>query len=144
PVDRGRSRRSDSRKERPMYVTIMRTHRRSVALAALLGAAAVAGVSSSQGSHEAAVRSARTASRGGSFASRLLRFSPEAARIVAAARKSAPSRAGVAGVQLAGTPCGNTPGLLCSRIDVPLDRTGRVPGTISLAVQTLPPASGTP
>lgn len=38
----------------------------------------------------------------------------------------------------AGTPCGQTVGLLCSTLDVPLDRSGQVPGTISLAVQYLP------
>ena len=36
------------------------------------------------------------------------------------------------------TPCGQTPGLLCSQVDVPLDRTGIVPGTISLHVERLP------
>ena len=40
---------------------------------------------------------------------------------------------------LAGTPCGNTLGLLCSQVVVPLDRSGAVPGTIALAVETLPP-----
>lgn len=40
----------------------------------------------------------------------------------------------------AGTPCGDTAGLLCSRVEVPLDRTGVVPGTISLHVETLPAA----
>ncbi len=43
----------------------------------------------------------------------------------------------------AGTPCGNTPGLLCATVVVPLDRTGVVPGTVSLHVETLP-ALGTP
>jgi pimeloyl-ACP methyl ester carboxylesterase len=43
----------------------------------------------------------------------------------------------------AGTPCGTTQGLLCSTVVVPLDRTGTVPGTISLAVQELP-ATGPP
>ena len=41
------------------------------------------------------------------------------------------------------TPCGQTPGLLCSQVDVPLDRTGVVPGTISLHVERLP-ALGVP
>jgi pimeloyl-ACP methyl ester carboxylesterase len=39
----------------------------------------------------------------------------------------------------AGTPCGNTPGLQCSELAVPLDRTGATPGTISLHVEYLPP-----
>jgi pimeloyl-ACP methyl ester carboxylesterase len=41
------------------------------------------------------------------------------------------------------TPCGQTPGLLCSNVVVPLDRTGVVPGTISLHVERLP-ALGAP
>ncbi len=41
------------------------------------------------------------------------------------------------------TPCGQTPGLLCSQVVVPLDRTGVVPGTISLHVERLP-ALGVP
>jgi len=39
--------------------------------------------------------------------------------------------------------CGNTPGLLCGTVVVPLDRSGSVPGTVSLHVEELP-ASGTP
>ena len=42
----------------------------------------------------------------------------------------------------AATPCGQTPGLLCSDVVVPLDRSGQVPGTITLKVETLP-ATGT-
>jgi pimeloyl-ACP methyl ester carboxylesterase len=41
------------------------------------------------------------------------------------------------------TPCGQTPGLLCSQVDVPLDATGVVPGTISIHVERLP-ALGVP
>ena len=41
------------------------------------------------------------------------------------------------------TQCGGTPGLICSQVVVPLDRTGRVPGTISLHVEVVP-APGTP
>jgi pimeloyl-ACP methyl ester carboxylesterase len=40
-------------------------------------------------------------------------------------------------------PCGTTPGLVCSQVVVPLDRTGQVPGTISLHVEVVP-ALGTP
>jgi pimeloyl-ACP methyl ester carboxylesterase len=40
-------------------------------------------------------------------------------------------------------PCGQTPGLLCDQVVVPLDRSGATPGTITLAVQVLP-AGGTP
>ena len=34
--------------------------------------------------------------------------------------------------------CGETPGLQCTAVTVPLDRTGRVPGTIALHVEYLP------
>ncbi|HEX5246974.1 MAG TPA: alpha/beta fold hydrolase [Gaiellaceae bacterium] len=44
----------------------------------------------------------------------------------------------------AGTPCGSTPGLLCSTVVVPVDRTGTVGGTISLHVEELPPTTGPP
>jgi pimeloyl-ACP methyl ester carboxylesterase len=44
----------------------------------------------------------------------------------------------------AGTPCGSTPGVLCSTVVVPLDRTGTVAGTISLHVEELPPTTGPP
>jgi pimeloyl-ACP methyl ester carboxylesterase len=39
--------------------------------------------------------------------------------------------------------CGTTPGLLCSTVVVPLDRTGKVPGTVALHVEAVP-ALGTP
>jgi pimeloyl-ACP methyl ester carboxylesterase len=42
--------------------------------------------------------------------------------------------------------CGETPGLQCTTVTVPLDRTGRVPGTVALHVEYLPadgPARGT-
>ena len=35
--------------------------------------------------------------------------------------------------------CGSTPGLLCSTVLVPLDRSGALPGTVSLHVEELPP-----
>ena len=41
------------------------------------------------------------------------------------------------------TPCGQTPGLLCSTVTVPLDRSGVMPGTIDLHVERLP-ALGVP
>jgi pimeloyl-ACP methyl ester carboxylesterase len=44
---------------------------------------------------------------------------------------------------IAATPCGQTPGLLCSDVVVPLDRSGQVPGSVALKVQTLP-SPGTP
>jgi len=34
--------------------------------------------------------------------------------------------------------CGQTVGLECGRVDVPLDRSGRVPGTLLLYVEYLP------
>ncbi|HZQ64576.1 MAG TPA: alpha/beta fold hydrolase [Gaiellaceae bacterium] len=39
--------------------------------------------------------------------------------------------------------CGQTPGLTCTTVAVPLDRSGSVPGTIALHVEVLP-ADGTP
>ena len=39
--------------------------------------------------------------------------------------------------------CGTTPGLVCSTVVVPLDRSGQVPGTIGLHVEVVP-ALGTP
>jgi pimeloyl-ACP methyl ester carboxylesterase len=44
---------------------------------------------------------------------------------------------GAQGATRAAEPCGQTPGLECTRVDVPLDRTGLVPGTISLHVEVL-------
>jgi pimeloyl-ACP methyl ester carboxylesterase len=46
----------------------------------------------------------------------------------------------VSGAAAAG--CAGTPGLLCSQVEVPLDRSGQTPGSISLHVEVLPP-SGT-
>ena len=43
------------------------------------------------------------------------------------------------GARAQGSPCGSTPGLLCSTVVVPLDRSGAVPGTVSLHVEELPP-----
>src|SRR5438477_303531 len=37
-------------------------------------------------------------------------------------------------------PCGTTPGLVCSDVVVPLDRSGAVPGTVDLHVESLPPS----
>ena len=39
--------------------------------------------------------------------------------------------------------CGGATGVICSQVAVPIDRTGRVPGTISLHVEVVP-AAGTP
>ncbi|MFL5910339.1 MAG: alpha/beta hydrolase [Gaiellaceae bacterium] len=44
----------------------------------------------------------------------------------------------------AATACGSTPGLACSTVVVPVDRTGTVAGTISLHVEELPPTTGPP
>ena len=77
-----------------------------------------------------------------SFGSIALRFSPRLAGLARVEASRSP--VGLGAVQSrAGTPCGQTPGLLCSQVDVPLDRTGVVPGTVSLHVETLPPV-GTP
>ena len=51
--------------------------------------------------------------------------------------------AAIRGSARAGAACGETPGLVCTTVNVPLDRTGVTPGTISLHVEELP-AEGTP
>jgi pimeloyl-ACP methyl ester carboxylesterase len=68
----------------------------------------------------------------------------------AATRGDAPTLAGVRallvrhavgaarGVAAAPTPCGKPSGVLCTTVQVPLDRTGAIPGTISLHVEVLP------
>ena len=40
-----------------------------------------------------------------------------------------------AGAALAFTPCQNVPGFSCAPLTVPLDRSGKTPGTIALTVQ---------
>jgi pimeloyl-ACP methyl ester carboxylesterase len=55
--------------------------------------------------------------------------------LAAAAALLLPGQAG-AGARLA--PCGKTTGLLCGEVTVPLDRSGQVPGTVSLHVEELP------
>jgi len=47
------------------------------------------------------------------------------------------------GADAQGSPCGTTPGLVCSTVVVPLDRSGALPGTVSLHVEELP-ATGQP
>jgi pimeloyl-ACP methyl ester carboxylesterase len=129
-------------------VTSERRHQRAapLALAALLVLAAVLGGTAGTRAGDTVARG-RTSTRGTAFAANLLRFAPAAARLDRTAGPTSPSASVAARsrslrTRLAGTPCGETPGLVCSRVDVPLDRTGRIAGTISLAVQTLPPAQG--
>src|ERR1700690_1070416 len=47
------------------------------------------------------------------------------------------------GAAAAPAACGKTKGLVCSAVQVPLDRSGVVAGTIQLHVETLPNATGT-
>jgi pimeloyl-ACP methyl ester carboxylesterase len=57
-----------------------------------------------------------------------------------------PAAAPPAKAAAAAAACGETPGLQCSTVVVPLDRTGRVPGSIALHVEYLPaegPVRGT-
>jgi hypothetical protein len=65
----------------------------------------------------------------------------------AASAAPAPPRAWVPGAPFVGlfaypavasAKCGKTKGLVCSEVDVPLDRTGAVAGTIPLHVEVLP------
>ncbi|HEX3454314.1 MAG TPA: alpha/beta fold hydrolase [Gaiellaceae bacterium] len=51
--------------------------------------------------------------------------------------------ASTAGAALAFSPCGGSTTVQCGKVTVPLDWSGAVPGTLSLAVQELP-AAGTP
>jgi pimeloyl-ACP methyl ester carboxylesterase len=44
----------------------------------------------------------------------------------------------VASARASAAACGETPGLQCTVVTVPLDRTGRVPGTVALHVEYLP------
>jgi len=120
------------------------TNRRRAALAlALLLVAAIAGATlATAARHEDPASGAQGAPRSAPFGRTVIRFAPGAARLRLDRTTGAPIRLGALAT-VAGSPCGETPGLLCSRVDVPLDRTGVVPGTISLHVETLP-AVGTP
>jgi pimeloyl-ACP methyl ester carboxylesterase len=57
-----------------------------------------------------------------------------------AARAGGHGFAGALGAQVrpSAAACGETPGLQCSTVVVPLDRTGRLPGTVALHVEYLP------
>jgi pimeloyl-ACP methyl ester carboxylesterase len=73
-----------------------------------------------------------------------------AAPVAPGARVSTPPRPlffgrapGLPSAATRATDCGTTPGLICSQVSVPLDRTGQVPGTIPLHVEVVP-ALGTP
>ncbi len=64
---------------------------------------------------------------------------PAQAYLLAQAVSSQPPRAGgVTGLRTASAACGETAGLSCLQVAVPLDRTGVTPGTISLHVEVLP------
>ncbi len=75
-----------------------------------------------------------------------IRPTPSTARALAAARdlsarlNEAGRATGVRSPAGARAACGQTPGLVCSQVAVPLDRSGQVPGTISLHVEVLPAA----
>jgi len=115
---------------------------RAIATALVVAAAVSFGALVGGTSEQAAARPTAALPSYGTAAARLplLRLSPS---LRDEARRLRSVRAPVAiapfSRTLAGTPCGDTPGLLCSQVVVPLDRTGAVPGTIALAVETLPP-----
>jgi pimeloyl-ACP methyl ester carboxylesterase len=114
--------------------------RRSAALALLLMLLAVVAMASVAGARSSARASVGTAgARATSFGRVPLLYSPRAARLIEQSQ-ALPAPVGLSGLQarVTGTPCGDTPGLLCSQVVVPLDRTGVVPGTVSLHVETLP------
>ncbi len=95
--------------------------------------AANAGTQASVSAHSSAavLAGGRAASRPGS-ALRLARLFPGRGVGVSSVFHT-PTR-----TDAAAATCGTTPGLVCTQIDVPLDRTGSRPGTISLHVETLP------
>src|SRR5882672_5096562 len=100
-----------------------RTMRWTAALACtlmLLAAIATASVPRAHGARPQAAASARVGSA--SFGRLPLLYSARAARLVGQSQVlQAPI--GLRGLQarVAGTPCGQTPGLVCSQVDVPLD-----------------------
>jgi pimeloyl-ACP methyl ester carboxylesterase len=109
------------------------------ALAALIALAAVAahagGASARQLDTSGSASPAHSTSLSGDTrAAQLIRHSI-VARLGTAAR---PTGASAASSAISGSPCGDTPGLICSQIDVPLDHTGQTQGTVSLHVETLP------
>ena len=61
--------------------------------------------------------------------------------LVAAVAAFVPAQARAAGPL---APCGQTPGLECTQVQVPLDRSGLTPGTISLHVEVLPTTAAPP
>ena len=65
---------------------------------------------------------------------------PDGAAVALGRRALSAPRPTATTARAAETPCGDTPGLLCSEVVVPLDSTGVVPGTISLHVERLPAA----
>ena len=71
-----------------------------------------------------------------------LRATLERASLHGVATRGLAAATGSAATDSAATPCGST-GVLCSDVVVPLDRTGVVPGSVSLHVEVLP-AQGTP
>jgi pimeloyl-ACP methyl ester carboxylesterase len=64
------------------------------------------------------------------------------ARIVAAAALLSSLALPAPAIALTFKPCSSRPGIQCSSLDVPLDRSGRVPGTLRLHVERVP-ARGT-
>ena len=58
---------------------------------------------------------------------------------LALAAALAPATAQAGARVRAGAPCGQTSGLSCSDLVVPLDRSGVTPGTVTLHVEVLPP-----
>lgn len=127
-------------------VTGRRMTRRASALAFALLLVLAVTVTSVAGAHGAQTRSILLTSRltAGRLPA-LLATRPTLPALPVATLDPAQSSFGIDGLltSAAGTACGETAGLVCSRVDVPLDRTGVVPGTVSLYVETLP-ALGTP
>ena len=119
--------------------------RRATAVACALLLVTVLTVTSAARSHAAPTRSFSLTRATGGHLPALLLTRPEVRALPAVTLDPAQSPFGINGLlgSTAGVACGETPGLVCSRVDVPLDRAGVVPGTVSLYVETLP-APGTP
>lgn len=113
-------------------------------LVAVLAAATAAQAVGAGAAHREVARNATAAAvklqtgGGGGLAVRLRSLSSTSRRATLRELVSPALKPNAATALSTETPCGQTPGLLCSQVTVPLDRSGVVPGTISLHVERLP------
>ena len=104
------------------------------ALAAALGASGAPASGADVSARSVAAGDTKAASGSPSLAALTRRFPGVAPRAATEARSLPATRR----LEVSATPCGKTPGLLCSDVVVPLDRSGLTPGTVALHVETLP------